>query len=93
MEGIFYDATMYVRIKVARNAQDTARHSTPTAHWPVGGDSTVGLGKAIALESRLPFIALPTSYAGSEATPMYGIAEAGVKRNGSDPRVMPRVVI
>jgi maleylacetate reductase len=59
----------------------------------LGGGSTIGLGKAIALESGLPIIAIPTTYAGSEMTPIFGVTENGVKRTGRDPRVLPRTVI
>jgi alcohol dehydrogenase class IV len=59
----------------------------------IGGGSTVGLGKAIALESGLPILAIPTTYAGSEMTPIYGLTENGLKRTGKDPRVLPRTVI
>jgi alcohol dehydrogenase class IV len=59
----------------------------------IGGGSTTGLGKAIALDSGLPIIAIPTTYAGSEMTPVYGITEGGMKKTGKDARVVPRAVI
>ncbi|HEY3046457.1 MAG TPA: maleylacetate reductase, partial [Polaromonas sp.] len=59
----------------------------------IGGGSTTGLGKAIALDSGLPILAIPTTYAGSEMTPIYGITEAGLKKTGKDARVLPRSVI
>ena len=59
----------------------------------IGGGSTTGLGKAIALETSLPIIAIPTTYAGSEMTPIYGLTEDGVKKTGRDLRVLPRTVI
>jgi alcohol dehydrogenase class IV len=59
----------------------------------IGGGSTTGLGKAIALDSGLPILAIPTTYAGSEMTPIYGITEAGLKKTGRDMRVLPRSVI
>ncbi|MDZ4101133.1 MAG: maleylacetate reductase, partial [Hydrogenophaga sp.] len=49
--------------------------------------------KAIALDSGLPILAIPTTYAGSEMTPIYGITEAGLKKTGKDIRVLPRTVI
>ena len=51
------------------------------------------MGKAIALESGLPILAVPTTYAGSEMTPIYGITEAGVKKTGKDRKVLPKTVI
>lgn len=59
----------------------------------VGGGSTTGLGKAVALTTALPLVAVPTTYAGSEATPVWGLTEAGIKRTGIDPVVLPRTVI
>jgi maleylacetate reductase len=59
----------------------------------VGGGSTTGLGKAISLDSGLPILAIPTTYAGSEMTPIYGLTEGGVKKTGRDARVLPRTVI
>ncbi|MGT2493721.1 iron-containing alcohol dehydrogenase [Cupriavidus basilensis] len=48
----------------------------------LGGGSTIGLGKAIALESGLPIVAVPTTYSGSEMTLIYGLTEGGIKRTG-----------
>ena len=45
------------------------------------------------LETGMPLVAIPTTYAGSEVTPVYGLTEAGTKRTGHDPRVLPRTVI
>ena len=59
----------------------------------IGGGSTTGLGKAIALDSGLPILAIPTTYAGSEMTPVFGLTENGLKRTGKDPRVLPKTVI
>ncbi|MBN7130700.1 iron-containing alcohol dehydrogenase, partial [Burkholderia multivorans] len=58
-----------------------------------GGGSTIGLGKAIALESSLPILAVPTTYAGSEMTPIFGLTEDRLKRTGRDARVLPRTVL
>ena len=58
-----------------------------------GGGSTVGVGKGLALETGLPIVAVPTTYAGSEMTPIYGLTEAGVKKTGRDRKVMPKSVI
>lgn len=52
-----------------------------------------GLGKAVALLQGLPVVAMPTTFAGSEMTPVWGLTEAGHKRTGRDPRVLPRLVI
>ena len=91
--GIFDRAVMHVPIETAREARDVARQLGADCAVAIGGGSTTGLGKAIALDSGLPIIAIPTTYAGSEMTPIYGITEAGLKKTGKDVRVLPRTVI
>jgi alcohol dehydrogenase class IV len=91
--GVHAQAVMHVPVEVARAARDKAAALDADCCVAVGGGSTVGLGKAIALESSLPIIAVPTTYAGSEMTPIYGLTEGRLKRTGRDPRVLPRTVI
>jgi alcohol dehydrogenase class IV len=91
--GIFAKAVMHVPIETAREAREVATRLGADCAVAVGGGSTTGLGKAIALDSSLPILAIPTTYAGSEMTPIYGITEAGLKKTGRDARVLPRTVI
>ena len=91
--GIFDRAVMHVPIETAREAREVARQMGADCAVAIGGGSTTGLGKAIALDSGLPILAIPTTYAGSEMTPIYGITEGGLKKTGKDPRVLPRTVI
>jgi maleylacetate reductase len=91
--GIFDRAVMHVPIETARAAREVARELGADCAIAIGGGSTTGLGKAIALESALPILAIPTTYAGSEMTPIYGITEAGIKKTGRDQRVLPKTVI
>ena len=91
--GVFAQAVMHVPIETARAARDEARRLGADCAIAIGGGSTTGLGKAIALDSGLPVIAIPTTYAGSEMTSVYGLTEAGAKKTGRDPRVLPRCVI
>jgi len=91
--GVFDRAVMHVPIETAREARAHALESGADCAVAVGGGSTIGLGKAIALESGLPVIAVPTTLAGSEMTPIYGITEAGLKKTGRDAKVLPRCVI
>jgi alcohol dehydrogenase class IV len=61
----------------------------------VGGGSAIGLGKAVCYRTGVPQIAVPTTYAGSEMTPVLGVTDVaeGRKRTVSDPSIMPRVVL
>lgn len=91
--GIYPKAVMHVPAETAAAAVAEAARVGADCALAVGGGSTTGLGKAIALQSGLPILAIPTTYAGSEMTPIYGITEAGLKKTGRDPRVLPRTVI
>ncbi len=91
--GLFTEAVMHVPIETARAARDMARELGADCYVAVGGGSTTGLGKAIALETGMPILAVPTTYAGSEMTPIYGITEGGLKKTGRDRRVLPRTVL
>jgi maleylacetate reductase len=91
--GVFAKAVMHVPIDTAREARDEAKRLGADCAVAIGGGSTTGLGKAIALDSGLPIVAIPTTYAGSEVTPIYGLTDAGVKKTGRDARVLPKTVI
>jgi alcohol dehydrogenase class IV len=84
---------MHVPIETAREARQTATALDADCCVAIGGGSTIGLGKAIGLESGLAILAVPTTYAGSEMTPIYGLTEAGVKKTGRDRKVLPKTVI
>jgi maleylacetate reductase len=84
---------MHVPIETAEAARAEARRLDADVCIAVGGGSTTGLAKAIALELGLPILAIPTTFAGSEMTPIWGLTEGGAKRTGRDPKVLPRVVI
>jgi maleylacetate reductase len=82
--GVYAHAKMHVPIESARAARAEASRLGADCAVAIGGGSTVGLGKAIALEATgdagFPIVALPTTYAGSEMTPIYGLTE-GVCRS------------
>jgi maleylacetate reductase len=91
--GTFPRAVMHVPIEIAREVRAQAGRLGADCVVAIGGGSTTGLGKAIALESAVPILAIPTTYAGSEMTPIYGITQAGLKKTGRDRNVLPRTVI
>ncbi|MGY1814829.1 maleylacetate reductase [Blastococcus sp. SYSU D00820] len=91
--GVLPEARMHVPVEVAHRARQMAADLGADGCVAVGGGSAVGLGKAIALEHGLPVIAVPTTYAGSEMTPVWGLTEGGAKRTGRDRRVLPVSVL
>jgi maleylacetate reductase len=91
--GVYDKAVMHVPLPVAEDARRVARELGADCCIALGGGSTVGLAKAIALTSSLPVLAIPTTYSGSEMTTVYGLTEGGLKRTGRDARVLPRTVI
>jgi maleylacetate reductase len=91
--AIFDQAVMHVPAEVATRACEIAANCDVDCLVAVGGGSTTGLAKAIALRTGLPILAIPTTYAGSEMTSIYGITESNLKRTGRDARVLPRTVI
>lgn len=84
---------MHVPIETAEEARAVARDNDIDLVVSVGGGSTTGLAKAIALTTSLPIIAIPTTYAGSEATNVWGITESARKTTGVDNKVLPVTVI
>lgn len=48
----------------------------------VGGGSAIDLGKAISAEANVPLVSVPTTYAGAEWTPFYGIRDPDRKMRG-----------
>jgi len=87
------DVAMHVPVEVAERARAVATEVGADALVCVGGGSTTGLAKAVALTTGLPIIAVPTTYAGSEATDVWGLTEDGRKPTGVDPRVLPRTIV
>jgi len=91
--GTYDKAAMHVPVDTAEEARRVAKSLGADCCVTVGGGSTTGLGKAIALTSDMPILSVPTTYAGSEMTPIYGITEGGAKKTGRDARVLPKSVI
>jgi len=87
------DVVMHVPVDVAERAREAAATNRVDALVSVGGGSTTGLAKAIALTTGLPIVAVPTTYAGSEATPVWGLTEGAKKTTGVDQRVLPKVIV
>jgi alcohol dehydrogenase class IV len=91
--GTITEVAQHVPAEVAARALAQARAVNADGLVALGGGSATGLAKAIALETGVPILAIPTTYAGSEMTPIWGITAAGRKTTGSDQRVLPRTVV
>jgi alcohol dehydrogenase class IV len=91
--GRIDDVRVHVPIERAEAARALARETEAGTLVTIGGGSATGLAKAVALEAPLPILAVPTTYAGSEMTPIWGLTEGARKTTGRDPRVQPRTVV
>ncbi len=89
----FDGARLHVPGQVVAEALGMVRGLDADGLVAVGGGSAIGLGKALALETGLPLVAVPTTYSGSEMTDIWGISDGGRKRTGRDSRVAPRLVV
>jgi maleylacetate reductase len=91
--GLFAEARLHVPVEVAARARAEAARVGADSTVSLGGGSTVGLGKALALDPGLPQLAVATTYAGSEMTSIWGLTDGRVKTTGRDVRALPRAVV
>ncbi|MCZ0997309.1 maleylacetate reductase [Streptomyces mirabilis] len=89
----FDGATMHTPVEVTERALDVLREHSADCLVAVGGGSTTGLAKALALRTDLPQLILPTTYAGSEVTPVLGETQNGRKTTVASPAILPETVV
>ncbi len=87
------DAVQHVPRRDADETTALAHESGADGIISIGGGSATGLAKVVALRTGLPIIAVPTTYAASEATPVWSITDDRTKRTGTDPAALPKVVV
>jgi maleylacetate reductase len=91
--GIFSGATMHTPVEVTDQAIVAMKACGADCVVALGGGSTTGLGKALALRTGVNQLCIPTTYAGSEMTPILGETKDGLKTTVRDPAVLPETVI
>ncbi len=93
LAGRWDEFVQHVPVELAERARAFVDERRADVVVSVGGGSATGLAKAIALTHRLPIVAVPTTYAGSEQTPIYGLTGDRNKQTGRDPIVKPVSVV
>jgi alcohol dehydrogenase class IV/protocatechuate 3,4-dioxygenase beta subunit len=89
----FDGAAMHTPVEVTEKALQLLEDSSADCLVAVGGGSTTGLSKALAVRTDLPQVILPTTYAGSEVTPVLGETRDGRKVTQSSPAILPETVV
>lgn len=90
---VFDGAQVHVPTSVVEAARAAFDRFRPDAVVSVGGGAATGLAKMLRLHGDFRFVAVPTTYAGSEMTNIYGTTDGRTKRTGRDDRVQPDVVV
>jgi maleylacetate reductase len=91
--GVFAGATMHTPTDVTDHAVAAYHAAKADCVVSLGGGSTTGLGKAIAVRTGADQVVIPTTYAGSEMTDILGETQSGEKTTRRDPAIRPEVVI
>ncbi|WP_432824545.1 maleylacetate reductase [Dactylosporangium sp. CA-092794] len=84
---------VHTPVHVTAEALEVARGAGADVVVAIGGGSAVGLSKALAARTGMPQVVVPTTYAGSEVTPVLGETDNGVKTTRRDPALAPGTVV
>ena len=87
------DVVMHVPSAAAEAATRTADGAKADVIVCVGGGSSTGLAKGVAKLSGRPILAVPSTYAGSEMTSIWGLTDGGRKVTGRLAAVRPKTVV
>jgi maleylacetate reductase len=91
--AIFTDVVQHVPLLQATRVRELASEVGADVTVTFGGGSATGFGKVVALSHHLPQICIPTTYAGSEQTPIWGMTSGNDKQTGRDVAALPEVVL
>ncbi|MGI5505742.1 maleylacetate reductase [Lentzea sp. CA-135723] len=89
----FTGAAMHTPVEVTERALASLREHDVNGIVSVGGGSSTGLSKALAIRTGVPQVVIPTTYAGSEVTQVLGETAAGLKETRRDPAIQPNTVV
>jgi maleylacetate reductase len=93
MAGEYTGARLHVPVEVVQEAREALDRIRPGSLLAFGGGSAIGLGKALAYETKLPLVAIATTYSGSEMTAIWGNSDGQVKRTFRNTEVAPKLVL
>ena len=91
--GLHAQAVVHVPKSVADAGVAAARNAKADGVIAAGGGAAIGLAKIVARDLDLPVLAVPTTYSGSEATPIWGMSDGERKFTGKDAKVLPRTIV
>jgi len=93
LAGVFPNATMHTPTHITEQAVRMLKDTSADCVVSVGGGSAIGLGKAVSIRTGVPHLTIPTTYSGSEMTPILGETHEGRKTTRSDKNILPATVI
>lgn len=93
LAGEYNGARLHVPLEVVAEARAALDRFNPDSLLAFGGGSAIGLGKALAYETKLPLVVVATTYSGSEMTAVWGNSDGRMKRTFKNAEVAPKLVI
>jgi len=91
--GVFTGALIHTPVSITDTATARFRSVEADCVVAIGGGTAIGLGKAVAYRTGTPQIVMPTTYSGSESTPIIGQTRDGIKSTIRHASILPDVVI
>jgi maleylacetate reductase len=91
----FAQVEPHVPVETVEAARGQAQQQQVEVVVAMGGGSAMGVGKGVVAGAARSLIAIPTTYAGSEMTPVFGTTDRAERRKSvrRDDAVLPRLAI